>query len=55
MEERKRGGIIFLGKRHFGQGVGRRSGELAFAVIVQDSLKIRARAGWLIQIAKALA
>ena len=45
MEERKRGGVIFLGKRHFSQGVGRGTGEVAFGVIVQDSLKIRARAG----------
>ena len=39
MEQRERGGIIFLGERHLAQRVGRRAGKFALRIIVENFLK----------------
>src|SRR5437762_6271291 len=40
MKERKRRGVILICKRDLSEGVGRRSGKLAVAVIIQHFLQI---------------
>ncbi len=50
MKERERGGIIFLCESHLGQGVGGRSGKVAFRIVVQHFLETGASAGGAIQI-----
>src|SRR5689334_9539568 len=55
MKERQRSSVILLGKRHFGQRVGRGTGKLAVAIVVQHPLEIGPRVRRLIQVSITLA
>src|SRR5437867_1525601 len=55
MKERKRRGVILICKRDLSEGVGRRSGELAVAVIIEHFLQICPSARDAIEISIAFA